>query len=456
MTKKIAVALPYAVSIRDFVNSGALAELMEDERIRVSIYTLNPNIPELDAMRRDRIEIHEFKPYLDSRVERLLKTMYPLFFIDQFAYVRLALSDRPMLRFLSNSLSGIRRVIGTPRLLELIGKLLLVLIRLRQPASQLGSEFCLFIGTRSLINSLDYGLIAEATRRGVPVMTIAGSWDNFTTKGYFPFPAIRTVVWNRKMHDELLDLFSVPVENISIAGYPRAALLRNSIENITPKAYLERIGIDGYTGFVLYSASYGELTRVPQQPIPLEYIAIEKVCKKLLPTLPDNICVLIRMHPFSKESDNNYFESLERCFVYVPGRQDKYVERVMGMNDECHLAMQIAKAECIVSMASTISLDALSLQKPVLNIDFDPIEGLPYTASIRRFYEFNHFRDLVRIARLPLASSTDEVVAYVHACLAGAYKSPIDVAAFEKMYVPNESNQYSKNIRKIIEELIYE
>ena len=47
----IAIALPYAVSIRDFLHSGSLAELVNAGGYRLTIYTLNPDLPEFDQVR---------------------------------------------------------------------------------------------------------------------------------------------------------------------------------------------------------------------------------------------------------------------------------------------------------------------------------------------------------------------------------------------------------------------
>lgn len=451
---KIAVALPYAVSIRDFVHSGALAALLAGGRHQVLIYTLNPELPELAEARGQGVAVHAMLPYQDNRPERWLKRLYPLFFADRFAYIGQSLEQRPLHRGLASLCVLLRRALGTSALLGSASRLLLALYRRRHLPRQLAPGTDLLVGTRSLINSLDYGLMAEASAHGTPVLTVAGSWDNFTTKGYFPFPVLCTVVWNEKMRQELMDLFSVPAQRIVVAGYPRAALLRNMVDPDDAAAYLRSLGINGYRRYVLYSASYSELTRVPGHAIPLEYQAIQAVCRRLTPTLPADTCVLIRLHPFSKQDDQRCFDGLAHCHVFVPGRQDQYVERVMGHADERHLAQQIGHAECVVSMASTMTIDTLCLAKPILNIAFDPVADLPRLSSIRRFYEYNHFRDLVQLARLPLAQTDDEVLAFVAQCLAGRYRSPVDHDAFRRMYVPDISDQYPQRIRATIDEVI--
>jgi len=452
--KKIAIALPYGVSIRDLLHSGALNRLIANSEHQFVVFTINPNLSEFELVRSAGVEIRGLLAQEDSKLERIAKSLYPLFFSDKFAYVSQALQDRPIRRYASSLFVRIRRAIGTQRILKAWSHILLLLFKLKSVPEQLSKDFDLLIGTRSLINSLDYGLIAEATLKGIPVLMIAGSWDNFTTKGYFPFLASKTVVWNQKMRDELVNLFAVSPEYIDIAGYPRATLLSRHACSLDAQSYLSELKITGYNRFVLYSASYSELTRVPNQPVPLEYMAIREVCEKLTQQLPKDTCVLIRLHPFSLHEDESCFEGLKRCYVFVPGRQDQYVERVMNEADERHLALQINQSVCIVSMASTISIDATCLDKPIINVAFDPVPGLSRQHSIERFYDYNHFRDLVRIVRLPLAKRVDDVIDFVLDCLAGRHRSSVDHAAFEKMYVPRTSDQYPQRVYAAVNEVL--
>ena len=105
-------------------------------------------------------------------------------------------------------------------------------------------------------------------------------------------------------------------------------------------------------------------------------------------------------------------------------------------------------------MASTMSIDAMCLGKPIINVAFDPVTGLSPQHSIRRFYDYNHFRDLVQIAQLPIANQLADVLVFVRDCLAGQHRSSIDQIAFERMYVPEISKQYPQRIYAAVKEAI--
>ena len=115
------------------------------------------------------------------------------------------------------------------------------------------------------------------------------------------------------------------------------------------------------------------------------------------------------------------------------------------------LAAEVLGLVAVWTMASTLTIDSLAVGMRVLNVAFEP-DGQGDT--ILRFYDYNHFRDLVRIAKLPLARSAEDVIAFVARCLAGNREPGIDEQAFEEFYVPAFSAQYPSILRETAEEIL--
>ena len=452
--REIAVILPYAVSIRDFVTTGGLGLLADDPDLSITVYTLNPNLPELRDLQARGVKVLELTPYKDSRIEAALKGLYLYGFLDKFAYIEQLLTHRTLRRFVAKLIGNTRRAIGTGRFLRVFESLMLALYKRRGQTQKLHGNPTLVIGTRSLMNSIDYGLIAEARTRDIPILTLAGSWDNFTTKGFFPFKAEKIVVWNEKMASELEEIFAVARTQISIVGYPRQSVLRSFAKGSDAETYLRELGHGEFRRFVLYSASYSELTRFPGDSYPLEYQVMAQVSEYLEQILPEDVCILIRLHPFSDQDGMAAFNGLSRSFVFIPGRKDKYVERVMGQEDEVHLARQIALSECVISLASTITIDSLSLQKPVINTRFDPRPGIPFIYSNCRIFEYNHFKDLAEITRIPMAESPQGVVDFVKRAATTHLSEQVDMQAFERWYVPTHSQDYPRNVYDTVHDVL--
>jgi len=449
---QIAIFLPNAVSIRDIVHTGTLRELLRIPDAAVQIYTQNPDLPEFDELRASgKVTLLPIGDYRPKRAEVFVRRIYPVLYYDVFVYLQHAFRGRPFNQLIARSLSGARRIFGNGRSVRAFGRLLLAMSQKVDPPVIQGTPD-LAICTRSLVASLEFPVICEARRRGLPLLTAVSSWDNFTTKGFLPFPVEKSIVWNRKMAEELHELFDVPREDIVIGGFPRLMLLENRGPFETAEQYLAQLGLGQYRRFVLYSVSYGELTRVNEEEPPKEYQLVREVTEQLVPTLPDDVCVIIRLHPYTRLDDEAYFAGMERVKVFVPGRMDKYVERVMNDEDEHHFAAQLQLSECVISLASTVTIDALSLGRPIVNVAFEPGSG--EGDAICKYYQFNHFADLLRITKAPLARDAAAVIAFVHRCLAGDKDPGIDAAAFTEYYVPSFSHDYPRIMRETVEEAL--
>src|SRR5687768_16835365 len=92
---KIAIVLPYAVTIRDFVHAGTLDELLRIRDAELTIYTQNVDLPELaDLQATTGVTILPLMLHRPGLIERFLRHIYPLLFYDQFVYVQKILKGR--------------------------------------------------------------------------------------------------------------------------------------------------------------------------------------------------------------------------------------------------------------------------------------------------------------------------------------------------------------------------
>ena len=98
-----------------------------------------------------------------------------------------------------------------------------------------------------------------------------------------------------------------------------------------------------------------------------------------------------------------------------------------------------------------MTIDALSLGRPIINVRFEPTGR---GEVVCKYYEYNHFRDLLRIADPPLAYSAGEVIAFVHRCLEGDTQATYDSEAFAEHYVPSFSGEYARILRLTVEEVL--
>ena len=69
-------------------------------------------------------------------------------------------------------------------------------------------------------------------------------------------------------------------------------------------------------------------------------------------------------------------------------------------------------SDVVINTCSSISLDATAMNKPVINIGFD-LEQKEYLFSIKRYYDFNHFKPVVETGATKLALCFNELIHFI-------------------------------------------
>ena len=63
----------------------------------------------------------------------------------------------------------------------------------------------------------------------------------------------------------------------------------------------------------------------------------------------------------------------------------------------------------MINTASTISIEAAALDKPIINLAFD-MKKVNYWASTKRFYDFEHYQPVISSGAVKLARSREELL----------------------------------------------
>ena len=81
------------------------------------------------------------------------------------------------------------------------------------------------------------------------------------------------------------------------------------------------------------------------------------------------------------------------------------------------LASLLRHAGVCVNVASTLAIDAALADTPVASVAFDGTETLPYRRSIRRAYDYTHYRPIVETGGAPVAETPEALFALIDAYL---------------------------------------
>jgi len=249
----------------------------------------------------------------------------------------------------------------------------------------------------------EFDFLKYAQRTGIPTVGMIHSWDDLTTEGHIVVPLNHYLVWNQVMKAELIKLHGVSQEQISITGIPQFDLYAEPVSACGKEKFLIEQGLDPKKQTVLYATSVRGDT--PEEPEILARLvsALNREC-------PEGIQLLVRVHP---RAEVERYQAIKEPNVrfQIPGAQAVNVAggRLMGDADLRLLRDTLVHSDVVVNTASTISIDAIALDKPVVNIVFD-LHEKDYIQSVRRYMDMVHFKPVISSQGTKLARSFDDLV----------------------------------------------
>ena len=417
--KTIFVTLPIGLSVRNILFTGVLNRIVSSGDVRVVVLSSVPDLADRYPSHDDLL-IFELIPArrrhtLTGLLNYVLNLRYNYFNDDptltsikekrqglrlsrprQYLLETLLSQPSPRSKVLYNWLSALhqRRAALSPAVRMLFDQY--------QPS-------LLFATYPTAMNEFDF--LKHAKERGIATVGLIHSWDVLTTEGRIVVPLDHYFVWNRVMQKELTTIHSVPVEQISITGIPQFDKYAEPVSPSGREEFLRQQGLDPYKRTVLYATSPGG--HAPEEPEVLSRLvtALNREC-------PGKVQFLVRIHP--QDDVGRYTFIGEPNVKYqVPGvRMTQLVDwRLMNQSDLGQLRDTLAYSDVVVNIASTITIDAIALDRPVVNVTFD-LQERDYFLSAKRWFNQIHFQAVVESGASKLASSFDELVALTRRYLA--------------------------------------
>ena len=89
----------------------------------------------------------------------------------------------------------------------------------------------------------------------------------------------------------------------------------------------------------------------------------------------------------------------------------------MSPQELFHLSDTLHHMSLIICYASSISVDAALLDRPVININFEPITGKSVDGSAIKFYAMAHYKKALETGGIRLVNSEQELITWVNAYL---------------------------------------
>lgn len=255
-----------------------------------------------------------------------------------------------------------------------------------------------------IFESGDVELAREARLRGVCVLGMVRSWDNITTKGLNRIVSDKLAVNTPRVKSEAIRYCDFQEEDITVVGIPHYDVYTKE-KRISKELLFEQLGLDPAKKTVFFAAPSDIYTQGDS--------VTEKIVDLLLSA---GVQVILRFYIVGHVNLGNLKPMPGRLAIDNPGSGNDFITADLTGKD-AHLADLIYHSDVVVAFASTLAIDAMVFGKPVIFAGFDAVESRPYWQSLRRFYDYDHQRELLKNGGVRLARTPRELLDYLRVYL---------------------------------------
>ena len=261
-----------------------------------------------------------------------------------------------------------------------------------------------------------------ARRLGIPTTLQLLSWDNITGKGLFPALPDRYVVWGDVMAAELNEYYGVPGGEVYRCGVPHFDQHVRARADLRNGPVLAALGLDAGSPYLFVAMSAPRYC--PREIDIVEWLA-ERVSRG---EFGAGTQLVVRPHPQNVRgymADQSWLPRI-KALEALPGVGVLYPRMNDGSNvlfsidqEDMHsFTHALAGAAVVLNSGSTVSIDAMMTDRPVVLTSFDADEDIEYWFSARRLKDYLHLAKLIRHGGVTVTSSYAELTAALRRYLA--------------------------------------
>ncbi|HAF61793.1 MAG TPA: hypothetical protein DCK95_05660 [Anaerolineaceae bacterium] len=248
-----------------------------------------------------------------------------------------------------------------------------------------------------------------AKKLGYRIATFVFSWDNLTTRSRIFVPYDHYLMWNERMKDLLLDQYDrIKPRQICITGTPQFDFHFKEKYILPRKDLCKKLGIDPDRPFVLYTTGM-------DTDFLDEHKFIEEVIKILRDTnLKPKPQLVVRT--YIKGTSPEIQAMAEKNIpdvVFPPILWDK--QWIMPLREDLTIYSSLLHHCALgINPASTVSLELMALDKPVINIGMEPPgSDLPKWEKFSRHVEYEHYKPVAESGGTMVARSLEDLKAMI-------------------------------------------
>lgn len=262
----------------------------------------------------------------------------------------------------------------------------------------------------ALLSNFDLAFLKNAKRRGVKTISMPKSWDNLS-KILFRFEPDMFCVQNELMKRDAVEHQGFKSSKIKTVGFLQFDVYKDATGIESRSRYCERHGFNPELP-IIFMGSEGLWSDGDEK-------VFENVIRSRESGVIPDVNFIIRPH-FSLAYDGRYdhLKKFKRVFIDNTYRITEFFADHWDptQEDMKDFTNTLRHSDVTINFASTLSLDAVSLDRPVINISFGIRfdEGKDISHII---YETGFYREVIQTGATELVYNPEELNKAIHAYL---------------------------------------
>lgn len=253
-------------------------------------------------------------------------------------------------------------------------------------------------------------LVYQAEQLKIKTASFIFSWDNLASKGRMAANFDYYLVWSDLMKEELLHFYrNVKSSNIEVVGTPQFEPYVLERYNMAKHDFYTRFNLDLSKKTICFSC--GDISTSKNDELYITTIA-EAIQENKI----QNVNLIVRTSP---AEDPIRFERFVKKYPFIQwnypkwhlartGHQEEWSQRIPLKEDVTDLRSILEYSDLNVNMLSTMSLDFMQFDKPVINPVFGNLENGLY--NDQRFLRYAHIKNVVNSKATRIVKNEQELI----------------------------------------------
>lgn len=244
----------------------------------------------------------------------------------------------------------------------------------------------------------------------IKTATFIFSWDNIPSKGRMSGDFEYYFTWSHLMKEELLSFYvNIKPEQVKVVGTPQFEPYVLERYGLDFERFMRKFDLDPKKKTICYSC--GDVSTSKNDPVYIKTIA-ETISKG---EIIEPVNLLVRTSP---AEDATRFLSLKEEYPFIKWNYPKWIlsrenhqetwsQRIPTTEDIIDLKSLLAYTDVAINMCSTMSLDAMFFDKPVINPVFgDDKNGL---YNDQKYLKYQHYARVVNSKAVAVVKTAEEL-----------------------------------------------